>query len=428
MKMHTIDKNDKIEVIKNGVQASLFFNNRITSIGQTVFFPGLDLGNEEELFQLNTNNTATKLADLNADTGISTRIMNLTAHQNKLYYVGRGKGPADRELYVTDPGKNTTQKITDSLKTVNLVFSFKDRVYFTAYTPTNGVELYTYDPQIGIYWLLYETAAGSTSSNPKMFLVHKGNLYFTAYNGNQWAMYEFDGAFTPKMLLNSSMNSDFATLADNNELGLKEYNNALHFFYHDSVAKKDAFAKYNFTTQKIDPITFNPGSSNFGWYGMEVYHNKMYISGQNRLWSYDTTNGVMLIDSSFMTNPSNMTVFNDNLYFAAFRDSAIGVELYKYNDTTTSITRVNSSIRNVSAYPNPVRDILHIELNLKERQAIYVTLTDMEGRVVYRSTPTLYNASKSTLDIPTKMLLSGQYVYTIYNEALPVANGKLQKL
>jgi ELWxxDGT repeat protein len=82
---------------------------------------------------------------------------------------------------------------------------------------------------------------------------------------------------------------------------------------------------------------------------MAAFNGKLYF-GANRLYEYDPASGVSLApgSASQASLPQELTVFNGNLYFRAFR-SNIGSELWKFDGTTQ--TPIDMFPGSGSSYP-----------------------------------------------------------------------------
>jgi len=101
--------------------------------------------------------------------------------------------------------------------------------------------------------------------------------------------------------------------------------------------------KYDGTNAPSMVANINPGSGGSYPSDLTVFNNELYFSaydGTNgvELWKYDGTNAPSMVANinpgSGNSYPESLTVFNNELYFRA-DDGTNGVELWKYTQQTT---------------------------------------------------------------------------------------------
>lgn len=136
------------------------------------------------------------------------------------------------------------------------------------------------------------------------------------------------------------------------------------------------------------------------------------MSSNYELWRSDgTANGTKLVSELNPTasaNPQAFTFLNDELYFVA-DDGAAGRELYKLSlISPTQAPVLKEALFVVS--PNPVRDLLHIQINNKEivQEHLFCTITDNMGRVCHA-------APFTGASIPVSQWATGIYTVEINN-------------
>jgi ELWxxDGT repeat protein len=193
---------------------------------------------------------------------------------------------------------------------------------------------------------------GSGSSDPNNLTVFDNALYFSAYdrvNGNK--LWKYDGTTA----------SPVADIKPGGIWGFPKkyvtvFNNALYFFSRSSDPLKGTeLWKYDGTTANLVTEIFlrreNPfyfgRSSLFPW-DFTVFDNALYISAGDstvpgyELWKYDGTSASLVSNifrgqAHWLDWPlsSELTVFNNTLYFRANADWGNNTELWKYTGRPT---------------------------------------------------------------------------------------------
>jgi hypothetical protein len=104
-------------------------------------------------------------------------------------------------------------------------------------------------------------------------------------------------------------------------------------------------------------------------------------------------------------------------------------EVYVVTDTSkTNDVGDVSNANGITVYPNPVSTELRISVTLTQKQTLAVSLTDMQGRVVFEAQTQHYNAGRQEIKIPVQQLAAGSYIYSVVNsEGEIVCRGKLIK-
>ncbi len=100
-----------------------------------------------------------------------------------------------------------------------------------------------------------------------------------------------------------------------------------------------------------------------------------------------------------------------------------GICVVKYNNKTAtladgremlpSINAVNTTAGDIRILPNPVRDVLTIQLNNSITQPVYFTITNAAGSVQLRSSATSF-VKNQTIKVDVSRLRVGAYLLTLY--------------
>ena len=226
--------------------------------------------------------------------GNSGHITDVVAYAEKIYFSALDNA-LERELYVYDPLTNTASIAADiypggSGRPEGL-FVWEGKLYFRADDGVHGTELWSFNDNTQFASLVADINPGSDESYPESFAVYQGELYFSAFR--QGVSYE-----------------------------IFSYNSVT-----DSV------------TQRTN-VSGNLNPSNLAVYRGKLYFNGRFPAGVNaELGCYDAT-----LDTTYFvedltpgaSNPRDLVVFNDLLYFSTFT-GAYGRELWVFNDTSLSI-------------------------------------------------------------------------------------------
>lgn len=399
--------------------------------------------------------------------GLSMAIFN-----NKIYFAGKNF-TVGAELFAYD-GSNPPTLVADintllsaSSSPENFVVS-GGKLYFTATTYTTGAELYSYDginpPK------LYDIAPGSTGSRPSRLTDFNGKLYFAAQgkiltvnpqndslsqfqnNGSGFcntvaggslyfvgagdALYSFSGSGAPLQLTSSGTNDIRRVF----RLCMAVYNNALYFGGMSASSNLAKLYRYDLVNGNVTTITElyydDPKGAipDYSLVDMQVYNSALYYSA-----SPDSAKGVELykIDGNVVSlvadlfpgsgssSPSDLTIFNGNLYMSA-DDGVNGRELFRINGPT-GIQSVHWN-GEVKLYPNPARLSATLSITLKSTQSLRIALTDMAGREVFNTDVQSFNAGKHEIKLPMQSLAAGKYIYRINgNDGAMLANGAVVK-
>lgn len=128
--------------------------------------------------------------------GVSSSVpSNLAVIDGKIYYSGASSATSGFEPMVYDPNQaisSTNPMLLANLNTVSSGSSsprgfieVSGKIYFSAATPTAGIELWVYDPGVALSGTnpsLIDVLAGSGSSNPRDIMAIGSKLYFRHQN------------------------------------------------------------------------------------------------------------------------------------------------------------------------------------------------------------------------------------------------------
>ncbi len=338
---------------------------------------------------------------------------NFIVYQNKLFFSAAGSydtssGYTDTELWVTDGTAKGTVLVKDINTTLvsgsetvtypsspsNFII-FNNKLYFSAagsYYPTT----YTFDTEL---WVTDGTSSGTvqvaninteaipetavtSGSFPSNFTIFNNRLYFTA---NQ---YDSDLGSTKELWVSdgvpvgsggvTEMVVDIYPVNSDDPSNLTVYNNRLYFSAYDAAHGSygpelwvtDGTAGGTSLVKDINTLTYDTGSG-LEYYGsnpanLTVFNNLLYFAAydaiNNReIWSTSGSeagtniamniNPVIIIDSSstYGSNPNNFTIYNGRLYFTA-DDGTNGIELWSTNGTEYGYIDLNAGSNGTNSF------------------------------------------------------------------------------
>lgn len=221
---------------------------------------------------------------------------------------------------------------------------YQDEIYFAAYTPSLGIELWKSDgTDSGI--LVQNLATGFRDGGPQGFYVWEqtNEIYFTANaiagSNPDYELYKYNGSIiSPVLNTNSS--------TDGVPQKFIAFNNSLFFSAHALVEGRELWVTDGTTsgTQVFKDVYSGFNSSNPDHF--TVLNGNLFFSASSadgrELWSSDgTASGTNLLLNINPTdsNPESLTIFNGKLYFTA-DDGVNGRELWVTDGTTAGTQMV----------------------------------------------------------------------------------------
>jgi ELWxxDGT repeat protein len=233
-------------------------------------------------------------------------------------------------------------------------YGFKEyhgRLYFSAYEPMHGAELWSYDEtnllrisDINVDIAPDPTNAAPHSAFPRELTVFNDTLYFTATSSTNplnYELWKYDTTNGVQLALELHPNegldhSSYPT-------GLRVFDGGLYFMADDGTNGWELFRHSAGETKLFD---LNPGgtfSSSYPKYftvfGSNLYFQAYTDAAGFELWRTDGTVAELVsdlypgVESSY---PEGMRVFGGALYFRA-TDPSAGSELWKFDGTNISL-------------------------------------------------------------------------------------------
>lgn len=296
----------------------------------------------------------------------------ITEFNGELYFQAFEITPSFKKLYRSDGTDAGTQIVASNLNSgagysPESLYVMNGELYFTAFVSGLGTELYKTDGTDAGTILLKDVRAGSSNGldfnsndDNQLFVEYNGELYFRGSTNSSIELWKTDGTPTGTVSVKNFEDTtygapSFMSTAGKNILGT--VHNGFLYFYVNRGGSGELW-KTDGTTANTELVR----SSLKNIAEMMVFNNELYfVSGDDtsaegrELWVTDGTFAGTTIKYDifpnnlnpafgFGSNPSDLTIFNNELYFKARSYSGtsgqiIGSELWKTNGTTANLVK-----------------------------------------------------------------------------------------
>jgi ELWxxDGT repeat protein len=316
--------------------------------------------------------SAHQIADLNPGSDGSYP-SNFTAVANAVYFSAY-TFDTGRELWKYDGANvslaadinNTSHDVGGGLlegnsSNPNSLTVFDGKLYFSAFDPRRGGELWRYDGLNASRVTDISPDANDTikaspnSSWPTQMTVLNNLLLFSANSGttiDNYELWQYDGTTVKPV---SNIHPDSGTNYSSYPTGLTPFNNAVYFMADDGT---HGYELWKYDGVKTTLMDINPGGNQSSSYpkGFRQFGNSLFFIAYTdangfELWKTDGTTTSLAADISPGTGssfPDYLTVYNNTLYFRA-TDPTHGSEVWKYDGSAAQLAaEINPS---GDAYP-----------------------------------------------------------------------------
>lgn len=296
----------------------------------------------------------------------------ITEFNGEIYFQAFEITPSFKKLYKSDGTDTGTQIIATNLNSgagysPESLYVMNGELYFTAFVSGVGQELYKTDGTNAGTILLKDVRAGSSSGldfnsndDNQLFVEYNGEIYFRGSTNSSIELWKTDGTPTGTVSVKNFEDATngtptFITKPGKNILGTVF--NGLLYFYVNRGGNGELW-KTDGTTANTELVR----SSLKNISEMIVFNNELYfVSGDDsategrELWVSDGTLAGTTIKHDIFpnnlnpafglgSNPSNLTIFNNELYFKArsyngTSGQIIGSELWKTDGTTANLVK-----------------------------------------------------------------------------------------
>jgi ELWxxDGT repeat protein len=218
------------------------------------------------------------------------------------------------------------------------LYSYNEKLYFSHYEPATGWEPYVYDGST--ISMVADIYPGANHSDPRNFFEFNNLLIFSAISAaTGFELWAYDGENPPYLVADINEGSNSSSPA-----GFCEFNGKLYFRATDFTPtgdKQHGFELFVYDKENDPYVVFDicPGTCYSNPSDLTVFDNKLYFSASDgingyELWVYDGENDPDLmfniVDGPVGESPSDLKVINNALYFSAYTN-ANGAETWVYD-------------------------------------------------------------------------------------------------
>ncbi len=400
------------------------YRRPLAVVDNKLYFTANNGSSGDELFEYDGSNQPKLVFDITFNSD-SSAPDDYTEYNGKLYY--NAYTPSfGREMYAYTPGTSTPQRITDvNLAGMNSVFGpmavYDNKIYYAGVDTNYGSELWYYDPVQDTARIVADIDTGINSGNPANMTVIGSKLYFSAYDAYYGReLYEYDGTTVKRITdINTGAFSSISPVSTN---PFVLYNGKIYFTGRDANTEQHTYT-YDPATGNV-ALAFKVNSNgtsaprDYVLYDGEIYFSASDGTNGFELFRYDGTDVELVGDlckGSGLSLPLSLFVFGDYLFFSATNCVNSGTELFSYNvNKGVGIQQIELNA-DVKAYPNPVQDVLNINVSVDKPTTLLLTVTNLYGQKVYTSRAQS-NTTTANYSVPMSNQPAGVYIYHISNE------------
>lgn len=324
------------------------------------------------------------------------------------------------QLYITDGTVNGTTAISDStLVSVNTgLIEYNGKLFFGARDINGESHLWESDgTRTGTRLSMKFNSKGG--SDPDHFVIFNGKLCFTAFteaSGSE--IWSSDGTQAGTFMLTNCNPYQFG----HEQTWLTPYNNRLYFSMDDGIGGTELWSTgITPGTAKLEKDIVAGSGSSFP-FGFTLFSDKLFFFAaggeQCNLWYTDGINARQVLapkpdsTSARCLDGPQLTVYGDKLYFPAVYNNK-GAEVWSCEFDPSQSVQSLSTIENISVYPNPAQNNIHIRYPDFTGTAS-VQISDINGRTVIH-----HSSHSSGEPIDVSALERGWYLLIIDIDGTP---------
>jgi ELWxxDGT repeat protein len=339
----------------------------------TLFFSIDDGINGTELWKSDGTTTGTVMVKDIYSGSIGSEPFYLISYNNFVYFIAQDINTIS--LWRSDGTSAGTILIKTLNYYTNGMVIFKNKLFFVAYTATNGSELWSSDGTTVGTNLFKDINVGSNSSNPYYLTANATTLYFSADNGiNGRELWKSDGTVAGTVMVKDLNVSDFGIVSSNPQ-NLTFVGNQLFF----------------------SCITSKPSLLSRSGYGRELWRTDGTVTNTYMVKDINPTDRVSGISDTYTNKFAGVGSY---IYFPA-NDGNNGYELWKSNGTASGTDMVNDLFAgslNDGLLPNT-----EIHVNTASSQVFFEGTNGQNGRELwsFKFCPTSLNIN-TTVNAPNQ--------------------------
>jgi ELWxxDGT repeat protein len=329
-------------ITKLETQANYAGNVDLISFNNKIYFDTYNsVADMRTIWEYDGTNTPSVLLT-EASTSISYGYRAFIELAGKLYFYKNGTQAFNSRYYVYD-GVNPPSTAPNSSSIFNPTdgaIVYNNKIYFNSYENqgnTTGYELWSYDG-VNVPSVVNDINPGSAGSYPGGFVVFNNKLHFTADDGASGReLWHYDGATI-------SMVADINTSGASGPSYLTVHNSKLYFVATDGLVGSELF-EYDGTSSPSLTTEMIAGVDDGQIKYLTSFQNELIFAATDGTvaeepYKYDGTSISLvanIFDGSNGSLPRYMTEYKGKIYFSAFGDSENGVELYSYDGVNAEL-------------------------------------------------------------------------------------------
>lgn len=365
-------------------------------MNNVLYFIGNDGINGFELWRTDGTQAGTFLVkDINP--GIASIVLTTSPDQyfaelNGYIYFGAANPDTGAELWRSDGTAAGTTLVADIDPTVPSIpnqgsnpaylFTYNNAVYFSAYRPVDGRELWKTDGTSAGTVLVKDIAAGDGS--PSHFVSYNGSLYFTAYYPNQdYTLYKSDGTANGTFALKQPNSGGPAMLTDKPAVLFK---GKLFFSASNQVGERSIWYTDG-TPGGTVPLPGGPSVFNSHAENLLATTNYLYFTATNDVnYGIYRTTGLanqmnILTDIDFNVNSFHPIFLVNQCILARGDKGTAGEEIYTVcNQNTQTVGIEEAALGELTVFPNPCKDQVMITTDFDLNEIQELSLQSLSGK------------------------------------------------
>ena len=307
----------------------------------------------------------------------------------------------DNSLWIMDAGITTLDAVGGSLQNLS-INPFKDR----AFQP----DVFGANETVMIAWVQLQAPVGD---NYEVDMIHpngsvfssSGNVNITSYIRYWWHPYAWN--------ISNASESDYGTwnmqVKVNGEL-VKE----IPF----------EFGEKSYYKPRFYPLA----GKSLRWNGNQIVDNfnLSVLSGESTFEIINQLPGISLLDQSVVISSAFNPTYRNTYFQVQATDDHGGQDTMWYHivapgQPVKSQTTSNSfftGIENLTIYPNPVSDMLHLKFSIDRASPLNVRLVGITGQMIALATNALLYPGPNALEIPVESILPGTYILELFGDRM----------
>ncbi len=289
---------------------------------------------------------------------------------------------------------------------------YRNSLYIRYINSVGNNQLAKYDSTV-ITLINNPTTGGiSSRSSSDEMLVYNNSLYFIYNKGAGFGqLSKFDGS-SITLINNPDAGQGFS-------FGTSVlYNNSLYSVYRNSLGKFQ-LAKYTEATLPLTILSFvaqkKDNNAFLNWHAVE----QINVSHINIQRSTDGTNFISIgtvgtkVDGDYIFTDFNLPTDVTKIYY---RLESVDKDATKTYSQVVSIV-LDAKLMTINIYPNPVKNVLQLQLNAIKAETVTIQIADVQGKVLQQFSKNLV-LGNNNISVATNSFTKGTYLLIVKGERI----------